>query len=210
MLENPNIQPSWLVLGLFGRPSLNFILGTFGSKKTWLGLDLAVSVATGKPWLGYQPPAAAPGLFVDAAHGPSEIRRRLRSVIVAQRAPADTPVHFTSLGFCNFADPQETAALAAAALSFGAKLIVIDNPLGFGHLDLGRGTSSFLALQPIISSLRSLAESANAAVLVLLHTRHRRTALGAALCALGADHVLAVDSPFGESWLHLRTLAARD
>jgi hypothetical protein len=32
--------------------------------------------------------------------------------------------------------------------------------------------------------------------------------LADALVALGADHVLGVDSPFGESWLHLRTIAS--
>ncbi len=36
---------------LFTRPSLNFLLGTPGSRKTWLAIDLAVCLATGQPWL---------------------------------------------------------------------------------------------------------------------------------------------------------------
>lgn len=43
---------------------------------------------------------------------------------------------------------------------------------------------------------------------MLLHTCKRRTALGAALVAFGVDHVLAIDTPYGQSWVHLRTLAA--
>ena len=54
--------------------------------------------------------------------------------MLAHRAPRETPVHFTSLGFCNFADPQETAALAVAARSVNAGLVVIDNPVLSLHL----------------------------------------------------------------------------
>lgn len=38
---------------LFACPSVNFLLGPFLSKKTWLALDLAVSLASGSRWLGY-------------------------------------------------------------------------------------------------------------------------------------------------------------
>jgi hypothetical protein len=35
---------------LFACPSVNFLLGPLFSKKTWLALDLAVSLAAGNRW----------------------------------------------------------------------------------------------------------------------------------------------------------------
>jgi len=44
-------QESWLLPGLFVCPSVNFLLGPLFSKKTWLGIDLAVSLAASGRWL---------------------------------------------------------------------------------------------------------------------------------------------------------------
>ncbi len=61
---------------LFPRPSLNFILGTFGSKKTWLALDLAVSVALGRGWLDFC--QRGEGVKSSTALGSSRAQRRKR------------------------------------------------------------------------------------------------------------------------------------
>ncbi len=82
-----------------------------------------------------------------------------------------------------------------------------------------------LDFHSILTNLRRLAESLNAAILVLLHTRtcQARSSLASALSALCADHVLALDffptdrprkaTPFNKlvprnqsGYLHLRTL----
>jgi hypothetical protein len=186
---------------LFPRPSLTFVLGAFGSKKTWLGLDLAVSVAMGR-----QGPAA-PALFLDEDHGPSELLYRLRSIFSAYQVTPEIPFNFSSFSNYDFANLQEVDALASQARSVGAGLIVIDQPPAFGHLDVGLGTVH--NVQPSIANLSHLAQSTNSAVVVLVHTRKRRTWLADALIALGVDQVLGVDSPIGESWVHLRTLASR-
>ncbi|MCW5875422.1 MAG: AAA family ATPase [Anaerolineales bacterium] len=51
-LDQPPAQ-DWCVQGIITRPSLNMLVGAPGAKKTWLALDLAVSVASGQPWLGH-------------------------------------------------------------------------------------------------------------------------------------------------------------
>ena len=197
---------SWILENLFRSPSVNFILSTLGSKKTWLALDLAVSVTNGCGWLGYQGPAT-PVLYLDEELGPSELGRRLRSVLLAHRADPKTPIHFSSMARYDFSDSNDVDQLAGQARSVGAGLIVIDVPINFSRL-LAR--DDLHAYRSTLSNLGCLAASTNAAVLVLLHTRRRRTALGAALATLGVDHVMAVDAPYGESWVHLRTLAARN
>src|SRR5271156_1869752 len=53
----------WLVEGLWGASSVGVIGGAPKCSKTWLGLDMALSVATGTPCLGkYAVPRAGPVL----------------------------------------------------------------------------------------------------------------------------------------------------
>ena len=45
-------KPAWLVTSLWGEQAVGFIAGMPKSGKTWLALELAVAVASGKPCLG--------------------------------------------------------------------------------------------------------------------------------------------------------------
>lgn len=208
-------------LPFFERPSVNFLLGPFLSKKTWLALDLAVSLASGSRWPeetaenvmtaadimrafspmqpgNPSPPKGLsyglPALFIDEYHGLDELSRRIRTLFQARHLPPNIPLHYMSLPLYNLTNPQDTAALEAQARSLGAGLIVFDQPYCLPHLDVGRGTS-FLSLHPLMSSLQALAASLNAAVLVLLNvpTRRARSSFASALSALGVDHILALD-----------------
>lgn len=131
-------ESAFLLHGLFNRPSLNFILGTPGSKKTWLALDLAVSVALGRGWLGYQGPATS-ALYMDEELGLTAFQQRLRSVFLARRAGPKTPFHFSSITRYDFAQSNDVEQLAAQVRSVGAGLIVIDNLANSLPLMKGKG-----------------------------------------------------------------------
>jgi hypothetical protein len=203
--DPPSAQPAWLLRGLLARPGLNVFLGPLSSKKTWLALDLAVSVALGRGWLGLSGPPA-PALFIDEESGPLSLWDRLPRVLAAHRAPPDTPFHFATGCRYDLADPRDTAALAQTARSLGAGLIIIDAPFNF-RLDLDR--NKLLSHHRALLNARHLAQDADAAMLILLHTKKRRTPLGSALASFGLDHVLAVDSPYGQPYIHLRTISSK-
>ena len=211
---------------MFTNRCLTFFLGPLFSKKTWLALDFGVCTAAGISWLGNRC-VQTPVFYIDEAHGLSEISRRLSAVMFAHRTPPNIPFHYSSFPGYDLTDPNDLAAISQNALSLNAQgtscpLIVIDQPYG---LHLGYG-SSISVLQPIASSLQSLAVSSNAAIIVLLQTRTRsqRSALATALNALGANQVLGLDfyptdMPKATPWnkllpryrtgyLHLRTLAS--
>jgi hypothetical protein len=207
---------------LLPRPSLSFLLGPWSSKKTWLALDLAVCTASGHPWLGQEKLAfrrceetsvsettkqspCLPTIFIDEYHGPSEMHHRIRQVFQVHQVSPDFPFHHMSLPQFDFADFNEIESITNIIRPVSPGLIILDQLHGFPR-DLT--PRQMLRYGPLIANLRRLASSANAAILVLLHIRRRRTGLADALLALGADHVLGVDSPFGESWLHLRTIAS--
>lgn len=212
---------------MFSARSLTFLLGPLFSKKSWLALDLGVCLAAGIRWPGADSPSPASGweagvLHIDEAHGNSETSRRLSAILEFRRISHDIPFHFSSFPGYSITDSYDLASLSRQGLSHNAGLVVIDQPYG---LDLGR-LVSFPVLQPLVSSLRSIAESTNAAILVLLQTqtRSQRSSLAKILSALGVDQVLGLDfyptdtpkaTPFNKllpryrsGYLHLMTLAS--
>lgn len=222
---------STIIQGLFTRPSLNFLLGPLGSKKTWLALDLAISAAMGADWFGYQIIASEkeevygrkdrtpfplvrgragdgvclPALYIDEDTGQHEFFRRMRSVLIAHHATLYTPIHFGSGHHYDLANLHDLKSIVDLALSVTAGFIVIDMPINF---DLYFTRQSIHSQNSVLANLLKFAHQLNAAVLVTLHTRKRRTNLGSALVSAGVSHVLAVDSTFDDPYIHLRTIAS--
>lgn len=53
MLDKQQMEQHWLIEGLWARLAIGLIGGAPKCCKTWLGLDMAVSVATGTKALGH-------------------------------------------------------------------------------------------------------------------------------------------------------------
>src|SRR5262245_4264602 len=80
-LGEPDTAKRWLVEGLWTRAAVGFIAGIPKLGKTWLGLDLALSVATGTPCLGrYEVAAPGDALVYLAEDHPTEVRQRLEAL----------------------------------------------------------------------------------------------------------------------------------
>jgi len=74
----------WLVEGLWAEQAVGFIGGVPKTGKTWLALDLAVSVAAGVPALGRFPiPNPGPVLLFAAEDPPEAIRERVAGIALA-------------------------------------------------------------------------------------------------------------------------------
>lgn len=82
-------KPRWLVENVWTRGGCGFISGAPKSYKSWLALDMAVSVSTGMPWLGiddYRVRRAAPVLYLQEEDDLRLVMDRLSTVLEA-RAP---------------------------------------------------------------------------------------------------------------------------
>lgn len=210
-LDEPPAQ-DWCVQGLFTRPSLNMLVGAPGAKKTWLALDLAVSVASGQPWLGHSvgarsPRSNVPVLVLDQEGGLQRTWDRLGRVMRGHNAPPEVPLYFLPPAGYNLANRSEVDAIAACARSLNAGLIIID---ALVNVMPGVDENNVLSIQPVIANLSRLAREANAAVLVVHHTNKRGIFRGSNLIASGVDHMLAVESAPDEDIIHISTLKARD
>lgn len=76
-------RPRWLVRGVWTEGACGFIAGEPKSYKSWIALDLAVSLATGSPFLGAFPVVGGPHrvLYLQEEDSRSLVRDRLSTVI---------------------------------------------------------------------------------------------------------------------------------
>jgi hypothetical protein len=204
-LQPPPLQKS-TVGGVFTRPSLNLLVGAPGVKKTWLALDLAVSVATGQPWLGH-PTEAAPVLILDEEGGLQRTWERLGRVMRGHSAPAETPVYFIPPSSFNFSRQESADSLAARANSLGVGLIIID---ALVNIMPGCDENNVLSVQPVLDNLRYLARQTGATVVVIHHTNKQGIFRGSTSLSSGVDHLLLVESSPQEDLVELTTVKARD
>lgn len=84
-VQSDPARVGWLVEGLWSREGVGVIGGAPKCCKTWLGLDLAVSVAGGGPCLGhFAVSEPGPVLFYGAEDPPAQLRDRIRSIAGAR------------------------------------------------------------------------------------------------------------------------------
>lgn len=117
-------QPRWLVDGLVVEDTLAAIVGAPASYKSFLALDLALSVATGQPWAG-RVVHQAPVVYV-TAEGGTGMAKRLQAWETFHEVSAPA-CHFLPEAVAFLEDPQVAALIdAIRTLSETPKLIIVD------------------------------------------------------------------------------------
>lgn len=195
----------WLVDGLLPAPSLSLLVGDPGTKKTFLAIDLAVCIASGKDWLGRKTQQSS-AMLVDEETGLHQLWPRLNSCLRAHEAAYSTPLYFCSLGGYDLRSDADSKYLTDRALSFGAKLIVFDPLTGIMR---GGDENNVTSMQPVVLNLRRMAEYCQAAVLLIHHNNRGGAFRGSSALSAGMDLMLSIESEPLDSLLQLRTLKSR-
>ena len=81
--RHPALRPP-LIEGLLRRGETMNVIANSKVRKSWLMVDLAICVATGRPWLGQFPTVEGPVLLIDNELHPETIADRLRIVAAAK------------------------------------------------------------------------------------------------------------------------------
>lgn len=85
VMSEPNVRPKWLVRNVWSRGACGFISGDPKSYKSWMALDMAVSLATGMPFLNDPSHTivggARPVLFLEEEDGMATMRARIGEVV---------------------------------------------------------------------------------------------------------------------------------
>ena len=168
-LEAADTQPRWLVESLWSHQAVGFVAGQPKLGKTWLALDLALSVATGTPCLDTFA-VTEPGdvLVYLAEDPPAMVRQRLAGLCQHRGLNVETlAVHVITAVSLRLDLEDDRQRLEEVVRQLRPRLLVLD-PLVRLHR---RDENHAGEIAELLSFLRALQRTHALAVLVVHHLR---------------------------------------
>jgi hypothetical protein len=189
----------WLVEGLWGASSVGVIGGAPKCAKTWLGLDMAVSVATGTPCLGkYAVPGPGPVLVYLAEDALPIVRERIEGMARHRCLDlAQIEIHVITAPVLRLDRGPDRARLLETTKRLRPRLLLLD-PLVRLH---GIDENNAGEVAELLAYFRSLQRQLDLSVLLVHHTR--KNAAGGAAAGQGLRGSGDIHA-FGDSNLYLR------
>jgi hypothetical protein len=192
-------SPRWLVEGLWGASSVGVIGGAPKCSKTWLGLDLALSVATGTACLGrYAVPEPGPVLVYLAEDALPVVRQRVEGMARHRGLALDrVDLYVITAPTLRLDRDRHRRQLQETAKRLCPRLLLLD-PLVRLH---GIDENSASEVAELLAYIRTLQRQLDLSVILVHHTRKNTCggiAAGQSLRGSGDLHA------FGDSNLYLR------
>jgi RecA-family ATPase len=189
----------WLVEGLWGASSVGVIGGAPKCAKTWLGLDMALSVATGTACLGkYAVPEPGPVLVYLAEDALPIVRERVQGMTRHRGLDlAEVEIHVITAAVLRLDRDRDRARLWETAKRLRPRLLLLD-PLVRLH---GVDENNAGEVAELLAYFRSLQRQLDLSVLLVHHTR--KNAAGGAAAGQGLRGSGDIHA-FGDSNLYLR------
>ena len=163
----------WAVKRFLPRKGLAAIYGRPGSLKSFVALDIALSIALGREWAGRRV-CQAPVIYV-AAEGAGGLRKRKAAYTLAwPDLPAEVPLYLVSVAPNLGADPGDLQILIRDIEAAGVcpGLIVLDTLAQ----TLGAGDENGAGMTVFAKNAAALSARFNALVLVVHHVGHGEAA----------------------------------
>lgn len=181
---------TWIVEGIVPAGGTVAIIGAPKSGKTFLTMDLACSVASGRPFLGR--PTQKGGVLYLSAEGVAGLPRRL----TAWQQAHGVPDHALALTFVlesadllEQADAWHLARAAVDSLSYPPALIIIDT---FARVTPGAEENSATDVGLVVQNTDWIRERTGAAILFVHHTNAAGDRERGSTALRGAVDVLAM------------------
>jgi hypothetical protein len=189
----------WLVEGLWGARSVGVIGGAPKCAKTWLGLDMALSVATGTACLGkYAVPEPGPVLVYLAEDALPIVRERIEGMARHRGLDlAPVEIHVITVPVLRLDRHPDRARLTETIKRLRPRLLLLD-PLVRLH---GIDENNAGEVAELLAYFRSLQRQHDLAILLVHHTR--KNASGGAAAGQGLRGSSDIHA-FGDSNLYLR------
>jgi AAA domain len=165
-------EPRWLIQGLWPADAYGVLAAQEKAGKTWAALDLAVSVACGRPWLDHFPcPTPGPVLVFLGEGGERATVRRIQAIATSKGAALDQLADRLRLCFRvpRLAAPGaggELAAIEAELADHPAALVVLD-PLYLAAA--GASGSNLYDMGAVLQAIQGVCQHAGCALLVVTH-----------------------------------------
>jgi hypothetical protein len=188
----------WLVEQLWGDSSVGVIGGAPKCSKTWLGLDLALSVATGTACLGrFAVPRPGPVLVYLAEDALPIVRERVAGM-ARQRGLELTAVnvHVITAATLRLDREPDRGQLFETARRLRPRLLLLDPLVRLHALDENHAGE----VAGLLAYFRSLQRQLDLSVVLVHHTRKNAAGVAAGQGLRGSGDIHA----FGDSNLYLR------
>ena len=162
-------ETRWLVEPLWGAGAVGIIGGAPKSCKTWLALEMAVAVASGRPCLGrFRVPSPGPALLFAAEDTPHQVKRRIESLARARHADFDTlDVRLIVETSLRLDLAQDLKRLHLTLDKHRPKLLILDPYVRLQRAD----ENDAREVSAILSALRELSRTFQTAVALVHHAR---------------------------------------
>jgi AAA domain len=198
-LPQQNQAQRWLVEPLWGDASVGVIGGAPKCAKTWLGLDLALSVATGTPCLGkFAVPQSGPVLVYLAEDALPIVRERVAGMARQRRLELTAvDIHVITAPTLLLDREPHRSRLYETARRLRPRLLLLDPLVRLHAIDENHASE----VAALLAYFRSLQRQLDLSVILVHHTRKNAAAGDAAGQGLrGSGDIHA----FGDSNLYLR------
>jgi hypothetical protein len=197
-------EPRWLIQGLWPADAYGVLAAQEKAGKTWAALDLAVSVACGRPWLEHFPcPSPGPVLVFLGEGGERATVRRIEAIAASKGVDPGQLADQLRLCFRvpRLAAPgagSELAAIQAELVEHPAALVVLD-PLYLAAA--GASGSNLYDMGAVLQAIQGVCQAAGCALLVVTHWNKTGDGRGAdrisgagpaawarVICSVSVDH----------------------
>lgn len=171
-----NDQPRWLVESLWSHEAVGFVAGQPKLGKTWLALDLALSVATGTPCLDtYAVPEPGSVLVYLAEDPPQAVRQRLAGLCQHRGLDLDrVALHVITAASLRLDLEDDRQRLEQVVRRLAPRLLILDPLVRLHRVDENRSDEISL----LLSFLRTLQRTHSLAIVVVHHMRKGGTRRG--------------------------------
>jgi hypothetical protein len=198
-LDDGDAFPRWLIDTLWARSAVGVLGGSPKSCKSWLALELAVSVATGTPCLGaFDVDHPGPVLLYMAEDAAPVVKARLTGLCRTHALDlASAPIHVITTPVLRLDRGRDQARLRAAVRQLAPRLLILDPFVRLHRIDENDAGE----VSALLGYLRALQRQHDVAVLVVHHVRKNGgagTQAGLSLRGSGDFHA------WGDSNLYLR------
>jgi hypothetical protein len=197
-LDDGDARPRWLVEPLWGRAAVGVLGGSPKSCKSWLALDLAVSVATGARCLGaFEVDDPGPVLVYMAEDAAAAVKTRLAGICRARQVDlAAAEIHVITAPALRLDRGRDQARLRDAVRRHEPRLLILDPFVRVHRID----ENDAGAVSAVLGYLRTLQRQLDTAVLVVHHARKNGSSSQAGITLRGSGDFFA----WADSLLHVR------
>lgn len=179
-LDQTTSAERWLVRSLWSEQAVGFIGGAPKSCKSWFGLDMAVSVASGTACLGrFEVEHKGPALVYLAEDSLAQVRRRIEGLCGHRQLAIDElDLHVITASSLRLDLEEDQHRLAATVAEIKPALLLLDPLVRMHRLD----ENSSADISHLLGLLRQLQREHGVAIAVVHHMSKRTNAqLGQAL-----------------------------